>query len=176
MKNIVAFSGTHGTGKSTQAYSLASKLKLHGYNVALVDELARECPLPINKEAVDLTQYWIVASQIKREIELMSRYDYVIVDRSIFDTLAYGVTLKNISMDNSQLIPQYIRTYYKSIIVLDPYGFDYQIEDGVRDMDPSFRLAVHYNMLDLYNRFDIPYNMVNRQDELDHYISSIFKL
>jgi thymidylate kinase len=172
MSNIIAFSGTHGVGKTTQAYRLASNLKLAGQNVAVIDELARECPLPINKESDILTQYWIISAQIKREIELMSRYDYVIADRTIMDTLAYAVALGQIWLTkDSQLIPQYIKKYYKLIIILDPEKFQYQIADGVRDMDPTFRYGVHTWLVRLYNLFDIPYIVVGSDAEIDDLIN-----
>jgi predicted ATPase len=172
--NLIAFSGTHGCGKTTQVYKLASTLKQKGYNVAVIDELARECPLPINKEAGVLTQFWIIASQMKREIELMSRYDYVIVDRTIFDTAAYAYCLGLFSnMDG--ILAMYTRVFYKEVIILDPNYFDYQINDGVRDMDPVFRIQVHNVLLKLYESKNVNYVLVKSEDELQIHLESVFK-
>ncbi|MCK9369329.1 ATP-binding protein [Candidatus Dojkabacteria bacterium] len=176
MKNIIAFSGTHGTGKSSSAYRLASKLKDNGYNIVLVDELARECPLKINKDAGELTQFWIIAAQQKREIELMDKYEYVISDRSVFDTLAYAVTLELFKYSDISTIQKYTQNYYKHIFVLDPKGFNFQVADGVRDMDPNFRLAVHNNLINLYDHFSIDYTYVNTNSDLEKKMNTIFNL
>lgn len=171
MKNIIAFSGTHGTSKSTCAYRFASDMKLKGHNIAVVDELARECPLKINKEAGTLTQHWIISAQMKREIELMDLYEYIICDRSIFDTLAYGVLLDVIQFDWDQMLQNYVKNYYHSIFVLDPDGFNYQISDGVRDMDPVFRKEVHETLIMLYNRYHVSYTLVKNESYLSGCLS-----
>ena len=167
MNKIIAFSGTHGTGKSTCAYSLAANYKLSGKSVVVLDELARECPLKINKEADDLTQYWILSSQIKKEIKLMGRYDYVICDRAIVDTIAYGITLGVLHSGLVYSYLPYILKYYKDIYLLDPYIFNYQKDDGIRDMDKEFRLQVHHNLMVLYDTYSIPHTLINSQEKLD---------
>ena len=50
----VAFIGTHGVGKTTLCYDLAAALKKRDLTVELVREVARECPLPINRETTCL--------------------------------------------------------------------------------------------------------------------------
>ena len=42
----VAFVGTHGVGKTTLCFDLASQLKRLDLGVDLVKEVARRCPLP----------------------------------------------------------------------------------------------------------------------------------
>jgi molybdopterin-guanine dinucleotide biosynthesis protein len=46
----VAFIGSHGVGKTTLCYDLASLLKRQGVNVDIVKEVARLSPLPINRQ------------------------------------------------------------------------------------------------------------------------------
>jgi predicted ATPase len=174
MKNIIAFSGTHGTGKSTQAYLLGSRMKTSGKNVVVIDELARECPLPINKEAGLETQYWIISSQIKREIELSEKYSYIIADRSLMDSLSYAYTLGLTRLDGHDSICNYMQMYYDTIFVLDPLSFDYHYSDGIRDMDVDFRMDVHENLLRLYNLYHIDYIYVKDRDFLEDYINIRF--
>lgn len=167
--NIIAFSGTHGTGKTTQAYKLASQLKLKGKSVIVLDEVARECPFPINKESTDITQLWILSTQIRREIKLMGRYDYVITDRSIFDTIAYSILLKNLSTSFISSYQSYVKEYYKQIFVLNPDTFNFQIKDGVRDMDKVFRKQVHNTILHIYRKSGVKFKLINSEEELDDY-------
>lgn len=174
-KNIIAFSGTHGSGKSTAAYILASQMKMSGYSVVVLDELARECPLPINKESDALTQYWILSAQIKKEIKLMSKYDYVIADRSIFDTISYAVTLNLINIDHDDILSSYVKNYYHSIFLLDPDGFDYQFDDGIRDLDSVFRYDIYVTLRKLYDKFNIKYKLLHNKEALDEVINRLTK-
>lgn len=177
MKKIIAFSGTHGTSKSTKAYQLASILKLKGSNVIVIDELARECPLPINKGATELTQYWILTAQMKREIELLDKYEYIISDRSIIDTLAYSATLGITNFDfGNTVMGNYVKKYYKDIFLLDPTGFNYQINDGVRDMNPEFRMEVHQNMVKLYESFGIEYFYIKNELMLNTTLKTLYNI
>lgn len=173
MRRVIAFSGTHGTGKSSVAYNLASQLKFAGNGVVVCDELARECPLPINQEAGELTQYWIISSQMRREIKLMNRYDVVVSDRSVFDALAYGTVLKVMSDSWGWVLSHYINTYYKGLYLLDLDGFDYHVSDGVRDMDVSFRTAVHNQLVTLYDQFKVNYTYVKDQSQLQEIFSNL---
>jgi nicotinamide riboside kinase len=164
MTKYVALSGTHGTGKSTLAYKLAALLKVKGFSTILVDEMARECPLPINMQATTATQLWILAAQMKRELELLGRYDYVICDRTLVDTLAYATVLGQWVPVESYL--DYVKHTYDSIYLLDHTSFNYQIDDGVRHMDPRFRKDVAYTLIDLYNDGPVSYNLIFSESEL----------
>ena len=46
----IAFLGTHGVGKTTLCFDLASRLKRLDMSVDIVKEVARSCPLPINQD------------------------------------------------------------------------------------------------------------------------------
>jgi len=172
--NIIAFSGTHGTGKSTSAYQLTAALKLKGVSAAVIDELARECPLKINKDANLSTQYWILASQIKRELEITNRYDYIITDRAVIDTVSYGVTLGLIDYNFGSFLKSHVLDMYSKIFVLDPTGFNYQVSDGIRDMCTDFRMDVHENLLLLYKIMGIDYQLVVSPDNLKECVNSYF--
>lgn len=174
MSKLIAFSGTHGTGKSSCAYELATKMKHRGYSVVVCDELARECPLTINQGAGSLTQYWIIGAQMKREIKLMTKYDYVISDRTVFDTVAYGTYLGVISPSWGEALSDYVKTSYESIFVLDPFEFDYHISDGIRDMDIDFRFNIHQCIVDLYIAHKINYTFIKDRDVLYDIIDTNF--
>lgn len=151
-KKIIAISGTHGTGKTSQVYSLAAHLKKQGKNVVVLNELARECPFSINQDGEDRTQVWLIVEQIKRELELMDRYDFVITDRSLLDAYAYASFLADktwIFKDFYKYIISHINTYYYKLYLLDPIKFNYNIFDGVRDNDDSFRTAIHLKLSEL---------------------------
>ena len=70
----IAFIGTHGVGKTTLCYELAAALKRLDLSVDLVKEVARDCPLPINRETTDDAQNWILHTQVAREIALSNAF------------------------------------------------------------------------------------------------------
>lgn len=164
MKNIISLSGTHGTGKSSMAYFTAANLKMAGRNVVVCDELARECPLPINQDASELTQFWIISAQIKREIKLMTKYEFVISDRSVFDALAYGTVLKVMDESWAPVLASYVNKNYRQMYLLDPVAFNYHVADGIRDMDKKFRMDIHHQLLYLYGKYNVSYTLLNETD------------
>ena len=174
MKKIIAFSSTHGTGKSSLAYMLAAKMKLSGHNVIVLDELARRCPFPINQNPDERTQIWLITKQIAEELELIDKVDYLIVDRGIMDSLCYDKVVSK-SVDSAVMcdslfsyLLQHIEKYYKIIYVPHKDSFNYQMDDGVRDLDIKFRDDVYHTMTTLYNRFSdvIPYKIIHKPEEV----------
>jgi hypothetical protein len=165
-KNIIAFSSTHGTGKSYQCYKIAHHIKSMGYNVCVIDELARECPFAINQEAGWKAQIWLIVKQIKKELTLSEVYDYVIADRSIIDPLAYGKVLNLIRENDIPFITNIMENIYRKVYILDPIAFNYHISDGVRDMDPEFRINVHNELVNLHNMHTVDKKMIYNKQEL----------
>lgn len=173
-KKIIAFSGTHGCGKSSLAYILASKLKLAGKNVIVLDELARRCPFRINKDADERTQVWIICKQITEELELIDKVDYLIVDRGLLDSFCYNrVVSKSVEQLTTcdslfSYIMQHIQQYYRMIYVPDKDSFNFQMNDGIRDLDKQFRDDVFFEMDKLYYKFRdrLPYKIIHKAEEV----------
>ena len=91
MKLKIAFVGTHGVGKTTLCYELAAWLKKRELRVDMVREVARRCPLPINRDTTLDAQSWILHTQIAWEIAAAERSPAVVCDRSVLDNYAYLV-------------------------------------------------------------------------------------
>ena len=85
----VAFIGTHGVGKTTLCYDLAACLKKRDVTVELVREVARECPLPINRETTLTAQSWILHTQIAWELAAEAKSEVVVCDRAALDNFCY---------------------------------------------------------------------------------------
>ena len=88
----IAFSGSHGTGKTFSAYNKVVELKLQNKNknICILNELARESPFPINRETTENSQLWIFLNQISEELEMDTKYDIIVCDRTVVDVLAYS--------------------------------------------------------------------------------------
>ena len=135
----VAFVGTHGVGKTTLCFDLASQLKRLDLGVEIVKEVARRCPLPINEDTTLDAQAWILHTQIAEELEASARYEAVICDRSVLDNYAYLVARVGRRPDLDQLVESWIRGYTRlfKVPVLEEPSFD-----GMRAVSRSFQMEI----------------------------------
>jgi hypothetical protein len=174
-RKIIGLSATHGVGKTTYAYELCTTLKKNGVSAVVLDERARECPFPINQIAVGESQAWIITSHIKKELELMHKYDIVVSDRSVIDAYIYGVVLNLEGCFNylDKYCIEHIKHYYKKLYVLDPNYFNHCVDDGIRDMDPVFRMSVHKALIDIYVQEKVPFTLVKDSNFIENDIENI---
>ncbi len=135
----IAFIGTHGVGKTTLCYDLAAALKRRDLTVELVREVARECPLPINRDTTVKAQAWILHTQIAWELQAEAKAEVVVCDRAVLDNYCY---LRRAAPGEphvkvlEELVRAWLPTYdvlFRVPIVGDP-SFD-----GVRDTDLAFQ-------------------------------------
>lgn len=171
----IGITGTHGTGKSTLAYKLANRLKRRFPNksIYILQEIARECPFPINKKGTLDSQVWLLTTQLVRELELsLCQYDIVITDRCIVDPLAYAITL-GIDVANTGLI-YLVKTYLKTYDYIYLNTFEdnnYSVDDGVRECkDNDFRIQIEINIVKLLlNSGNCNIKLSNKKSIYDHY-------
>lgn len=139
----IAFVGSHGVGKTTLCYGLAARLKRSDVSLDVVGEVARRCPLPINRGTTLEAQSWILHTQIAEEIVAASRYDVVICDRSVLDNYVYLLLSAGAQPKLEQLVQYWTSTYQLLVhvpIVDDPRA------DGMRSLDPAFQRAVEQRL------------------------------
>jgi predicted ATPase len=137
----VAFIGTHGVGKTTLCYDLAAALKKRDVGVELVREVARECPLPINRETTLRAQAWILHTQIAWELQAEAKAEVVVCDRAILDNFCYlrraaGDVLPPEALPLEELARHWTSTYdflFRVPVIGDPRF------DGIRDTDLAFQ-------------------------------------
>ncbi len=134
----VAFIGTHGVGKTTLCFELAALLKKRDKVVEMVREVARFCPLPINRDTTVAAQSWILHTEIAEELVAENKSEIVICDRSVLDNYCYLLqTGKHPMLE--PLVRWWTGTYHLLIkvpIVGTP-SFD-----GLRDVDTTFQHVV----------------------------------
>ena len=132
----IAFIGSHGVGKTTLCYDLASRLKRQDRALDLVKEVARRCPLPINRETTLPAQAWILHTQIADEIAAVAQNDIVICDRSVLDNYAYLVHQAGRRPAFDALVREWVATYDRlfKVPIIDPPTFD-----GQRDVSRAFQ-------------------------------------
>ncbi len=163
----IAFIGSHGVGKTTLCYGLAARLKARDISLEVVGEVARRCPLPINRGTTRDAQTWILHTQIADEILAAARYELVISDRSVLDNFVYLLLATGHGNTLEPLVNAWTQTYDLLVhvpIVQQPNP------DGIRSTDPSFQEEVERRLaqeiaarqLQVLNLHQVP-----RQDWLD---------
>lgn len=135
----IAFIGSHGVGKTTLCYGLASRLKAQDVSLDVVHEVARRCPLPINEETGLASESWILHTQIAEEVVAQHRYPVVICDRSALDNYIYLLLSAGPQPTLDALVDGWMNTYH--LLVHVPV-LDQPSADGIRSDNPSFQRAV----------------------------------
>ncbi len=148
----IAFIGTHGVGKTTLCFELAARLKRLDLGVDLVKEVARGCPLPINRDTTDDAQEWILHVQVAKEIELASRNEVIICDRAVVDNYAYMVQASGRRTELEPFIRHWMRTYDQliKVPVIAPPTFD-----GTRDVSVVFQTDIDRLIDGLLDEFSL---------------------
>ena len=154
MDKIIAFSGSHGTGKSYAAYNETINLKRQYPNksVVAICDLDAFCPYPINKNSTEKTQMWMFSNRIQKELEAMRHFDIVVTDRTIVDVLAYThiAGLHDLSQQMLSFAKHHMQ-YYKKIIFKQIKYNQYWHADGIRETsDEQFRQDIEDVMLKFY--------------------------
>jgi GTPase SAR1 family protein len=149
----IAFIGSHGVGKTTLSYELAARLKKQDRVVDLVMEVARSCPLPINRDTTVDAQAWILHTQIAAEIAATSRGGLVVCDRSVLDNYAYLVHAAGRRAAYDAIVHEWVATYDRliKVPVLDVPSFD-----GTRDTSALFQQEIDRLIDDLAREFAVP--------------------
>jgi hypothetical protein len=154
MSKLIAFSGTHGTGKTTSAGHLFLDLKYKYPNKSIhpfVDHEA-SCPFPINTKATPETQLWLFHDKISRELSLLNLFDIVVTDRTVVDVIAYSACLgydalaASMFEDAKVYLSKYHQITFKKI---DNNQFCYS--DGIRETDDKlFRMQIEDYLSEYY--------------------------
>ena len=147
-----AFIGTHGVGKTTLCFELAALLKKRDRIVEMVHEVARFCPLPINRETTTDAQSWILHTEIAAELEAAYKAEIVICDRSVLDNYCYMLQAGKAPM-LEPLVRWWTATYQLLIKVpiVAPPGFD-----GLRDTDTAFQRKIDETIETVLAEWDVP--------------------
>jgi len=132
----IALIGSHGVGKTTLCFELAARLKRRNVDLEVVREVARGCPLPINRETTAAAQEWILHTQIALEIEAASKHEVVLCDRSALDNYCYLVHAIGTSPVWEKVLDSWLPSY--DYLVHVPV-WRRPAYDGVRAVDPSFQ-------------------------------------
>ena len=165
MSYVIAVSGTHGTGKTTFVHRLAAMTKITHptQNIKTVMETASECPLQhwASGGQSDLrAQQWIFARQLQKEHEARAKADIVILDRPVYDVIAYTMVIDE-DMAAKMLAIQDLQ--YDKVFKMET---DHLVDDGYRNLDEELRERVSHNLEHIYSLEGVkPVRVTGIQDE-----------
>lgn len=132
MYKKIGFTGSHSVGKTTLLYQVAGELQKLGFNVALVNETARETRYPINDRTTKDAQIDIMALQIHNELDVATRtVDVILTDRTALDAVAYTYLaeeekrIKEGTADAMLPLATYFLKSYDLIFYVKPFDGDF---------------------------------------------------
>ena len=134
----IAFIGSHSVRKSNAVHAFASTIGRAGRSVEVGREVVRFNPLGLNEGATPEAQLWVLMAQVQQELELVTRADVLVTDRSVVDNFAYylRVTGGEDPYGVEPLIRRWATTYDLSVRLLPDVGL---LADGVRSTSDAFR-------------------------------------
>lgn len=146
----IALIGSHGVGKTTLCYEVAARLKRQDRAVELVTEVARRCPLPINRDTTFQAQAWILHTQVAAELAASAEGEIVICDRSVLDNYAYLVHQAGRQPAYDALVGDWLGSYDAlfKMPIIDPPSFD-----GRRDVSQEFQHGIDRTIDELVTAF-----------------------
>jgi len=153
----VGVSGVHGAGKSYKVLDLSMqyKKKYPTKTIHILQENVIKCPLSFNEKSTYETQLWIVADQIKAEIEACELYDIVICDRCVYDPIAYAMATD--LNDTKELLWEFLKPWGKTYdlnYLMNGDTNNHIYDNGVRSIDPEFRTKVDGCFKELFYDLD----------------------
>ncbi len=153
--------GSHFVGKSTLCRNIVSYLKEKKRNVGFIDEVVRDCPFPINEMATLKAQDWILEEQKRREKEMETKHDFLVMDRGVIDNFAYWMRVAELNKLNQEKVREKTEEVfehsknYNVIFFLQPFDASKITNDKFRSVDPTWRNEMHERVTNIMNHFQM---------------------
>lgn len=153
---IVNLYGAPGSGKSTGAAYIFSKLKMAGYNVELVTEFAKDNVWEENEKALS-NQAYIFGMQFYRISRLEGQIDVVVTDSPLLNSVIYNYD-ERLGKNFENMVVDVIKTYDNLNYFINrvrPYiqHGRVQTEDESNDISIKIKNMLNENRL-IYKEFN----------------------
>jgi nicotinamide riboside kinase len=136
----LALIGTHGVGKTTLAFEICALLKISGYSVEMVSEIARGSPFPVNEGTTLESQLWILHQQVAAELEMAQRAQYVVCDRAVIDNYAYLSNKFDRQTHLEPMLAHWLKSY--DLLIYVPLHDGHITADGFRSENIEFQYTI----------------------------------
>lgn len=168
---LVNLYGAPGTGKSTGAAYIYSKLKLDGINCELVTEYAKDMVWDQNKKAI-YNQAYIFGNQYYRISRLENEVDVVITDSPLLLSIIYNKD-KRLGNEFIQLVKAVSNSYENRIDILFKRVKQYSIVGRLHNEKESNELFD--NIKDLLDIVSPNYGIVEATEKGYNHVIDIIK-
>lgn len=167
---LVNLYGAPGTGKSTGAAYIYSKLKLEGINCELVTEFAKDMVWDENKKAIQ-NQAYVFGNQYYRISRLENEVDVIITDSPILLSIIYNKD-KRLDKEFQDLVKSVALSYENRLDILFKRVKQYKTIGRLHNEEQSDKL---YNEIkDLLDTVNPEYEIVEAtQDGYEKVIEMI---
>ena len=143
----IAVTGVHGSGKTTLVGKLAEAIRELGLDVAVGEEVARECPHQVSLGTTREAQNWIYEAHYRMEEVLRGgEHDVVIFDRTLLDNVLYtmryigvrGAHLDLAFTDQMDEAQGWLHNLDYCLVIRTHYVPELCVADARRDPDNKF--------------------------------------
>lgn len=172
----VVLTGPHCCGKTTVLRTLRDVLKVPD-NVGFLESSGKDCPIDYSdseflrshpENEIRLT-YWMLSDLIKREVEGMSRYEHLVLDRSIIDQIVYPVELlgkERLPGSIEHLVRDWTNREPYDHIFLFPANPDFLAHGGTKDKNPAFQQKIADLYRELFDQYKIKHELLPLDQEV----------
>jgi thymidylate kinase len=143
---LIAFSGTHCSGKTSLAKALVKHLEGIGRKAKFVDEVVRRCPYHVNEDGSYLAQKWIIEEELREySLAMNGSFDFIIFDRAVYDHLSYVTWLflhNKLSFQELRELFKLVENanpHYDKIFYLEPLPL---VGDGFRSESKTYQMEI----------------------------------
>lgn len=164
-------SGGPGVGKTALIHGLIGELKWRDKTVEWIDEVIRDCPFPIDKEAGFKTEMWVIEHQHYRELSKLKHMpQFLLCDRGMLDQAVYGTMLfdgKKMSEKEYRIILRTVLDWMKTYdfgIVVSPTAKEITT-DGFRATEKDYQWEMHNYFLGVLNAIGAEYVVIKGSHE-----------
>lgn len=155
----VVFTGRQGVGKDTTIFGVAHKLKMLGYDIEVINEMAGDAwyrGFTLSSKTTTASQLYILGKQLSVEAfhNEKSKADFILYNRSMLDCVAVSRLVLSTEVadwfEESIFVLLHLNPYH---LILQFQPFQEEVpEDKVRDVDPIFITKVQTAFEDLANK------------------------
>lgn len=161
---VLCFTGAQGTGKSTMRRALVNYIERFDNKIIdrysgvpdSISRMAAGIGFKINEETDFMTQYYIAVKYIAHDLETRKRaqiygYDYIVLDRSVLDSIPYVVAADNITHGEKKLIKELLFNHFQMYpaVLIHCEPLNIIKPDGTRSISKVFQRKVYNNFVEM---------------------------
>lgn len=173
MPIVVNLFGAPGSGKSTGAAYIFSKLKMAGINAELVDEFAKAKVWEESKEAFN-NQVYILGKQYFKMSRCAEKVDVIVTDSPVLLSILYNNNPKVLGKPFDNLVCNIFNSYNNKNYLIN----------RVKPYNPKGRLqteeesdALKQPLIDIMNKYNIDFIEYNGiEEDYDKIVEEIIKI